>query len=106
MAVYQSYNKLSGPIRGEAKRRSIDLDCIEFESEEERIRYLINEFPGLVKEGRIIQAMGIVQGNSRLNWFFVILNKTSIWLARKLETLSKGTKKIEHKSESLLHETA
>ena len=79
---------------------------IEFESEEERRQYLVAEFPRLVKEGKFVQAMGMVQGNTRMNWLFAALNQSLLWAVRKMESLVTVIKKAKRDSEPILHETA
>jgi hypothetical protein len=67
------------------ERESVNraIGSIEFESEEERSRYLVGVFPGLVKEGNFVQAMELVHENSSFNWLYGLVDKVQQWLFRK-----------------------
>ena len=56
---------------------------IEFESEEERNRYIVSVFPDLVKAGKFVEAMELVHGNSSFNWLYGLFDKVQRRLFRR-----------------------
>ena len=88
----------------ENKGGTIAVGGIEFESEEARRRYLISVFPGLVKEGKFVEAMELVHGNGSFNGFYRIFDKFSKWLVKK--TVQKAAGKEQTVQEPILDQAA
>ena len=82
----------------------IEAGRTEFRSEDERSRYLIGVFPGLVKEGKFVEAMELVHGNGSFNWFYGLFDRFSRWLVKK--TLQKGAGKEQTVQEHLMDQAA
>ena len=80
-----SYNDILEQSLKENNSGNITVGGIEFESEDERRRYLLNLFPMLVKEDKFVQAMELVHGNGSFNWFYRLVDKFSKWLVKKTE---------------------
>jgi hypothetical protein len=54
--------------------KQVDAEVVENEMNIDDMR---TEFPNLVRSGNFVQAMEIVQGHGRFNWFYSLLDKVS-----------------------------
>jgi len=83
MTISSSYEDILLQNLEGKKTGSIPIGGIEFESDEERSRYLISVFPGLVQEGKFFRARELGHENCSFNMICALFDKVQRWLFRK-----------------------
>jgi len=69
-----------GKTKDEQKVKTADAEIVDQDMDIDDMR---TEFPNLVRNGNFVQAMEIVQGHGRFNWFYALLDKISRGLFRR-----------------------
>ncbi len=80
MANTQLKKGFSEPVPKENDRSKGEVRIPDSYVEKMTVQDMITEFPKLVRGGQFVNALAVIQGHGRFNWFYSLLEKVTRYL--------------------------